>query len=150
MVAPAAPLRVTVAPLPPLVGVIVPEMLKVAAAAFAVKLTPVTFAVLIVADALVGVNVNPLWLGVMAYVPFASPLKVKAPDAFAVVVWLAAPLRVSVVPDPPVPLTVPVIVNVCGATAVAAKLALVTFAVEIVSASEPGLNVKPVWLGVTV
>ena len=112
VVAPAAPLNVTVAPLPPLLGVIVPEMLNVAGAAFAVKLTPVTLAVLIVADVLVGVNVNPLWLGVMAYVPFANPLKVNVPDAFAVVVWLAAPLNVNVVPDPPVPLTVPLIVNV--------------------------------------
>jgi hypothetical protein len=125
-------------------------MLKVAAAAFAVKLTPVTLAVLIVAEALVGVKVNPLWLGVMAYVPFANPLNVKAPDAFAVVVWLAAPLRVKVVPDPPVPLTVPVIVNVCGAEAVAVKFAPVIFVVVIASASDAGLNVKPVWLGVTV
>jgi hypothetical protein len=103
-----------------------------------------------VADWLVGAKVNPLWLGVTAYAPLANPLKVKTPDVFAVAVWLAAPLRVNVVPDPPVPPTVPVIVNVCGVVAVEVKFAPVMFAVVIVSASEAGLNVKPVWLGVTV
>jgi hypothetical protein len=66
VVAPAAPLRITVAPLPPLVGVIVPETLNVVAAAVAVKLMPVTLAALIVADCVVGLNVKPLWLGVIA------------------------------------------------------------------------------------
>ena len=140
----------TVAPLPPLAGVIVPEMLKVAAAAAEVKFMPVTFAVPIVADWLLGLKVKPLWLGVIAYVPFANPEKVKTPEAFAVVVALAAPLRVNVVPEPPVPLTVPEMENVCGAVAVEVKLTPVMFAAVIVSASEVGLNVKPVWLGVTV
>ncbi len=79
-----------------------------------------------------------------------SPLKVKAPDAFAVAVALAVPLRVKVVPEAPVPLTVPEMENVCGALAVEVKFAPVMLAVVIVSASEVGLKVKPVWLGVTV
>ncbi len=82
--------------------------------------------------------------------PLAKPVKVKTPDAFAVVVALAVPLRLSVVPEAPEPLTVPVMEKVCGAVAVAVKLAPVMLAVEIVSGSEAGLNVKPVWLGVTV
>jgi hypothetical protein len=51
----AAPLSVTVAPLPPAVGLIVPEMLNVCAVA--VKFTPVTFAPLTVAFVLLGLNV---------------------------------------------------------------------------------------------
>jgi hypothetical protein len=42
VVAPAAPFSVTVAPLPPAAGLIVPEILKVCAVA--VKFTPVMFA----------------------------------------------------------------------------------------------------------
>jgi hypothetical protein len=57
VVAVAAPLSVTVAPLPPAVGVIVPEMLKVFVCAVAVKLIPVTFAPLTVALWLAGLNV---------------------------------------------------------------------------------------------
>lgn len=45
----AGPLSVTVAPLPPVVGVIVPEIAKVPPIAVAVKLIPVTFAPLTVA-----------------------------------------------------------------------------------------------------
>jgi hypothetical protein len=44
---------------------------------------------------------------------------------------------------------VPVIENVCAAVAVDVKFAPVMFAVVIVSAIDAGLNVKPVWLGVT-
>jgi hypothetical protein len=51
----AAPLSVTVAPLPPAVGLIVPEMLYVGAVA--VKLIPVTFAPFTVAFVLAGLNV---------------------------------------------------------------------------------------------
>ena len=54
-----APLKATVAPLPP---VIVPEMLQVIAVA--VKFTAVTLALLIVTGLLVGLMVNPLLLGV--------------------------------------------------------------------------------------
>jgi hypothetical protein len=64
VVAATAPLKVTVAPLPPAVGVIVPEMLKVAAGV-AVKLIPVTFAPLTVAFWLAGLKVYPVWLGVI-------------------------------------------------------------------------------------
>ena len=49
--------RLRVAPLPPAVGVIVPEMLKVPPCAVAVKLIPVTLAPLTVAFWLVGLNV---------------------------------------------------------------------------------------------
>jgi len=77
VVAVAAPLRVTVAPLPPAAGLIVPEMLKVGpACAVAVKFNPVTFAPEIVAFERPGLNVNPMWLGVTVYVPFASPVNV--------------------------------------------------------------------------
>ena len=93
---------------------------------------------------------KPVWLGVIAYVPFDKPVKVNAPDELAVVVWLAAPLKVKVVPEPPDPLIVPEMENVCGATAVAVKFAPAMLAVVIDSASEAGLNVNPEWLGVTV
>jgi len=63
VVAPEAPLKVTVAPLPAAAGLIVPERLKVCAVP--VKLTPVTFAPEIVAFALAGANVKPAWLGVI-------------------------------------------------------------------------------------
>jgi hypothetical protein len=64
VVAFAAPLKVTVAPLPPATGLIVPEMLNVCAVA--VKLAPeVTLAPLMVTVALPGLKVNPVWLGVI-------------------------------------------------------------------------------------
>ena len=58
-VALAAPLNVTVAPLPP---VIVPEMLQVSAVA--VKFTAVVFAPLKVTARLAGLSVKPALLGV--------------------------------------------------------------------------------------
>ena len=58
-VALAAPLKVTVAPLPP---VIVPEMLQVIAVA--VKFTAVAFAPLIVTAWLAGLMVKPALMGV--------------------------------------------------------------------------------------
>jgi hypothetical protein len=61
----AVPLNVTVAPFPPAVGVIVPEMLYVGLTCWvAVKLTPVTVAPLTVTFWLVGLNVYPVRLGV--------------------------------------------------------------------------------------
>jgi len=39
--------------------------------------------------------------GVTTYVPFAKPVNVYAPELLAVIVAVAAPLRVSVVPLPP-------------------------------------------------
>jgi hypothetical protein len=63
-VALVAPLRVTVAPLPPAVGLIVPEMLKVWLPGAAVKFTPTTFAPFTVAVWAVGLNVKPVRLGV--------------------------------------------------------------------------------------
>jgi hypothetical protein len=66
VVALAAPLSVTVAPLPPAVGVIVPEMLKVFVFAVAMKLIPVTLAPLTVALWLVGLKVKPPLVGVTA------------------------------------------------------------------------------------
>ena len=77
-------------------------------------------------------------------------MKVYTPEAFAVTVAVDVPVTLTVAPLPPDPLIVPVIENVCGAVAVDAKFAPVTLAVVIYSASDAGLNVKPVWLGVTV
>jgi hypothetical protein len=77
VVAPEAPLSVTVAPLPPAVGLIVPEIENVCAgAAVAVKFSPVTLAEATVVACDAGLNVNPVWLGVTVYAPFASPVKV--------------------------------------------------------------------------
>jgi hypothetical protein len=58
----AAPLRVTVAPLPLAAGLMVPEMVK--ACAVSVKLIPVTFVPLTVIFVLPGLNVYPALLGV--------------------------------------------------------------------------------------
>jgi hypothetical protein len=70
-----APLNITVAPLPPAAGLIVPEMPKVWAVA--VKLAPdVTSAPLIVTVVLLGLKVRPAFVGVIVYVPFANPVKV--------------------------------------------------------------------------
>jgi hypothetical protein len=58
VVALAAPLNATVAPLPPVTGLIVPDMLKVGlVCSVAVKFTPVASAPLIVAFWLVGLKV---------------------------------------------------------------------------------------------
>ena len=65
------------------------------------------------------------------------------------VVATAAPDRKTVAPFPPVPLTVPEIENVCGAAAVDVKFTPVMLAVVMVAVCDAGLNVKPVWLGVT-
>jgi len=66
-----------VAPPPPVVGLSVPEIVNVGAAvAVAVKFKPVMLAVVMVVDCDAGLNVNPVWLGVTEYVPFASPVKV--------------------------------------------------------------------------
>ena len=69
----------------------------------------------------------------------------------AVVVALEAPLKVTVAPDPPaVGLMVPEIEKVAGGCAVAVKFRPVTLAEAMVAGSDAGVNVKPVWLGVTV
>jgi hypothetical protein len=61
VVALAAPLNTTVAPLPPVTGLIVPDMLNVEPPwAVAVKLMPVTFAPLTEALWLLGLNVYPV------------------------------------------------------------------------------------------
>jgi len=66
-----------------------------------VKVTPeVTLAPLIVTVVLLGLNVKPVWLGVIVYVPFANPVKVKLPELSAVVVAVAAPLSMTVAPLP--------------------------------------------------
>jgi hypothetical protein len=67
----AVPVNATVAPAPP---VIVPEMLYVATAV-AVKFTPVTLELFTVTDALEGLKISPVLLGVTVYVPFKTPLK---------------------------------------------------------------------------
>jgi hypothetical protein len=58
----AAPLNVTVAPLPEFVGLIAPDMLNVAVGV--VKLRPVTLVPLTVKFRLTGLKVNPVLLGV--------------------------------------------------------------------------------------
>jgi hypothetical protein len=152
VVAPEVPLKVTVAPDPPAVGLIVPEIENVGGGvAVAVKFNPVTLAEAIVVPCDPGVNVNPVLLGVTVYAPFASPVKVYAPEAFAVIVAPEAPLSVTVAPLPPaVGLMVPEIENVGAGVAVAVKFKFVTLAEAIVVACDPGANVNPVWLGVTV
>ena len=62
----------TVAPVVPALPLIV----NVAAVHDAVKLTPVTFAEVIVTELEAGENVQPLLLGVSVYVPAARPLSV--------------------------------------------------------------------------
>lgn len=64
------------------------------------KLTPVAFAPFTDTPALVGVNEYPVFEGVIVYEPFVNAVKVKFPEVSAVVVPLAAPLRVRVAPDP--------------------------------------------------
>jgi hypothetical protein len=79
----------------------------------------------------------------------ANPVNVKFPDASAVVVPLAVPLNVSVVPLPlAAGLTVPEMLHV--GTGVAVKLTAVTFAPLTVTGALVGLKVKPVFDGVTV
>jgi hypothetical protein len=77
-------------------------------------------------------------------------VNVYTPEAFAVTVAVDVPVNLTVAPLPPDPLIVPVIENVCGAVAVAVKFAPLMFAVVIDSASDTGLNVKPVCVGFTV
>ena len=63
--APEVPLNVTVAPAPPAVGLIVPEIENVGAGvAVAAKFSPVTLADATVVAWDAGLNVNPVWLGV--------------------------------------------------------------------------------------
>jgi len=114
IVALAAPLSVTVAPLPPATGLSVPEIPKVRAVA--VKFIPVvTLASLIVTFMLLGLKLYPAWLGVIVYVPLAKPDTVKFPELLAVVVAFPAPLTVTVAPFPPVTgVIVPEMLNVCG------------------------------------
>ena len=69
VVALAAPLRVTVAPLPP-GPLMVPEMVYVTVLKFAVAL-----ALLTVTAVLAGVKAKPVLLGVAVYEPLVSPLK---------------------------------------------------------------------------
>ena len=57
------PLKVSVVPFPDAAGLTVPERVQVGSAV-AVKFTPVTPALLMVTDWLVGLNVKPVLLGV--------------------------------------------------------------------------------------
>jgi hypothetical protein len=144
----AAPVRPTVAPLPAATGEMMPEMFQVWAVADAVKLIPVTLATLMVAFDEEGLKVKPVLLGVIVYGPFASPEKLKLPDASAVVVALLVPLSVTVVPLPADEgLTVPERLQVW---AVAVKVTPLTFAPLTVTARDKGLKLNPALLGVTV
>jgi hypothetical protein len=82
-------------------------------------------------------------------VPFANPVNVKLPEASAVVVPLAGPLNVSVVPVPlAAGLTLPEMLHV--GIGVAVKLTAVMFAPLTVTGALAGLKVTPVFDGVTV
>jgi hypothetical protein len=124
-------------------------MARPVGAVWMVKLMPATFAPLMVTGWFVGVNVKPAFYGVTVYEPFARPVNVKFPEASAVVLALAAPLSVSVVPVPfAAGLTVPEMLQF--AIGVAVKLTAVTFAPLTVTGWLVGLKVKPVFDGVTV
>jgi hypothetical protein len=122
VVAAAAPLRVTDAPLPPATGLSVPEMPKVRVVA--VKLIPVvTLALLIVTVMLLGLKLYPAWLGVIVYVPLPRPDTVKFPELLAVAVAFAGPAMVTVAPFPPATgVIVPEMLNVCGGGVEAVEL----------------------------
>ena len=63
------------------------------------------------------------------YEPLANPVNVYTPEALAVVMAFAAPLKVRVAPLPPaVGLIVPEMLYVCGTCAVAVKFTPVTLA----------------------
>jgi hypothetical protein len=140
VVAVAAPLRATVAALPP-APLIVPEIVYVTVA----KFTPVRLALLTVAPRLAGVKVKPDLLGVTVYAPLASPENVKVPVELAVVVADPAPLSVTVAALPPRPLIVPEMLYVTVAKFTPVTLALLTVALELA-----GVKAKPLLLGVTV
>jgi hypothetical protein len=141
-VAVEVPVSFTVAPFPP-APEIVPEMVNTCTAE--VKFA-VTLAVVIVTALFVGVNVYPDLAGVTVYAPATRVEKVYTPEEFAVVVAVAAPVRVTVAPFPPAPLIVPERVN----TGAELKLA-VTFAVVMVTFWVTGVKTyPPALVGVTV
>jgi hypothetical protein len=74
VVALADPLSTSVAPLPPPLGLTVPEIVKVGVAGVvSVKFTPTTSAPLTVVLRLAGLNVMLARLGTTVYVPFGNP-----------------------------------------------------------------------------
>src|SRR5262249_39938094 len=102
--------------------------------AVAVKFKFVTSAPEIVTLWLSGANVNPGWLGGAGYWPFAKPVKVYAPELFAVVVAVAAPVSVTVAPPPPVEgLIVPEMLKTGPGWAVAVKFSPETLAPDMVA-----------------
>ena len=72
----------------------------IAAAAVAVKSTPLTSAPPTDTFRMVGVNATPLLLGVTMYGPFASPVNTNPPAALAVVLPVAMPPSVTVADAP--------------------------------------------------
>ena len=78
--------------------------------------------------------------------PFGTPVKVKAPEEFAVTVAVADPVSLTVAPEPPDPLIVPLMLKVC---AVELKLA-VLLAPLMVTAWFVGVKIAPDFEGVTV
>lgn len=109
------PLKLNTVPLPSDAGLMLPEMLHVGLA-LATKLTVDGFPPLIATAWFTGLNVNPAFEGVIVYLPFGSPLNVNIPWPSGVVVAVAAPLRLIVVP----PLALaglidPVMLHVCNA-----------------------------------
>lgn len=93
-----------------------------------------------------GEKVDPDLLGVTVYEPFANPLKLYVPDEFVVVAAVAAPDSLTVAPEAPGPVMVPVMVKVCTAEL---KLA-VLLAPFTVTDWLGGVKTKPALLGATI
>jgi len=101
-VAAAAPPNVTVAPLPPVAGPIVPDILKVRVVA--AKFKPVVILPpLTVTLRAAGVEGVTRMAGSNCIRSVAKPAKVKFPELLAVVVTFAAPLRLLLPRRHPLP-----------------------------------------------
>jgi hypothetical protein len=89
---------------------------------------------------------KPVLLGVTVYVPVANPENVYTPEAFAVVVAVAAPVSFTVAALPPGPLIVPVMLNLCTELKLTVKLDVLMVTLWLA-----GVKTKPpALLGVTV
>jgi len=95
-------------------------------------------------EMLVGENVYLFLLGVIVYVPLASPVKAYVPLPFVLVDPVAVPLKVRVTPGirlPPEVKTLPEIENVPVVLAVPVKFWPVTFPLLTVTVMLVGENV---------
>ncbi len=108
------------------------------------KFCPVTFALFMFSEMLVGENVYLFLLGVIVYVPLASPVKVYVPLPFVLVDPVAVPLKVRVTPAiglPPDVATFPEIEKVAVVLAVPVKFWPITFPLFTVTGMLVGENV---------